>query len=69
MGSEWKETVQVKKSKNPFIIVHGGPWVCEKSRLQHFLHIRFTEDDEVVRLMHWPTLTPGKLLVLISDRG
>jgi hypothetical protein len=39
----------------------GGPYVCETSRLPHFLGNWFTDGGEVVSLTRRPTLTPRKI--------
>jgi hypothetical protein len=48
---------------------HGGPRGCEMSRLPHFLDNRLTDGSEDVSLTCRPPFTPGRFLVLISDRG
>jgi hypothetical protein len=40
---------------------HGGPWVCETSRLPHFLDKWLTDSSEAVSLARWPAFTPRKI--------
>jgi hypothetical protein len=48
----------------------GCPYVCEPSRLPHFLQIRLTDGSEIVTFTCRPRFTPHKhsFLVLISVR-
>jgi hypothetical protein len=54
---------------------HRGPYVCEKSRVQHFLDKWLIDGGKIVRPTRRPLLyPPGKFLqehflVLISLRG
>jgi hypothetical protein len=50
-----------KKSKAILVTGRGGPWGCEMLRLSYFLDNQLTDGGEVVRLMHWPPITPRKI--------
>jgi hypothetical protein len=40
---------------------HGSPWVCETSRLSHFMDNRLTDGGKVVSPKRRPALTPRKI--------
>jgi hypothetical protein len=42
----------VKKGKAIPVAGREGPYICESSRLPHFLDNRLTDGGEVVSLMH-----------------
>jgi hypothetical protein len=70
--SHWKNVLKRKVKKGKVIPVtgHGGPQVCETSRIPHFLDSRLTDGAKVVSLTRRLPLTPpGRFLVLISVRG
>jgi hypothetical protein len=58
-----KYTHQMQKRKGKTLIVagRGGPNVCITSRLSNFLDNRLIVGGEVVKLMCWQPLTPGKI--------
>jgi hypothetical protein len=43
------------------VTVRGGPYVCETSRLPHFLDNRFIEGGELVSLMRLFPFTARKI--------
>jgi hypothetical protein len=47
-------------TKNKIIPVtsRGSPYVCETSKLPHFLECRLTDGGEVVSLTRWSPFTP-----------
>jgi hypothetical protein len=50
-----------EKVKLSVLTGYGGPWVCEKSRLQYFLDSRLTDGDKVVSLTCWLPFAPPPL--------
>jgi hypothetical protein len=56
------ERINVKvKVKLSLLTGRGGPYVCEKSRLPHFLDNRLTDGGEVVSLTRRPPLPPRNI--------
>jgi hypothetical protein len=47
----------------------GDPYICETSRLPHFIDKRLTDGGEVASLMRRLPLPPGRFLLPISVRG
>jgi hypothetical protein len=47
-----------KEGKAIPVIGRAGPYICETSRLPHFLDNRLTDGGEVVSLMRRPPFTP-----------
>jgi hypothetical protein len=53
------QPVSLKKKVEAIpVMVCGGPWGCEMSRLLHFLDSRLTDGDNVDSLTRWPHFTP-----------
>jgi hypothetical protein len=49
------------KDKVISVTGRGGPWVCEMSRLPHFLESRLTDGGEVVSITLRPNFNPKKI--------
>jgi hypothetical protein len=56
-----KRSYHVPQGKNIHVTGCRGPYSCETSRLQHFLDNRFTDGDEVVRLVRQRPFNPRKI--------
>jgi hypothetical protein len=52
--------IRLKKGKATPVTGRGGLWVCETSRLPHFLDSRLTEGGEVSLTLR-PSFTPRKI--------
>jgi hypothetical protein len=52
-----KQTSRGKKGKAIPATGRGDPWVCETSKLPHFLDNRFTDGGMFFSLTHWAFLT------------
>jgi hypothetical protein len=53
--------------KSMLVRDRGSPYVCEMSRLPHFLGNRLTDDSELSALSAGRPLPPGRLLALTSS--
>jgi hypothetical protein len=50
--------ILIKKGKDILVTGRGGSYVCETSRLPHFLENRLTDGGDVVSFTRLPPFTP-----------